>query len=579
MEKEFYIKLQNEQEYKACLQWFRTNILSEDVSSFYVFIKDDWVHFGYFSDYWRLIHKRDIKDNYPVYTWDEFIGLKDKKESSTPSKLIPGRWYTSCHWSLLSALKFSHFDEDLSEVHGTEAYMEKESQWDGIDLKYRYWSNRGDIVEIPNKDLVNYLPSDHPDLKTQPEIQPMEDLVGRYIKALVNQPNSGRVKAGEYGLITKMRDSKGSLLLANFPSQNNYEIVDYYRHPNKYQLMPKGWIPDAEKPEELEQDKLLEKAKRDYPIGTHFYPAHISNDNPTDYCIVTTNEYEVSSNGGINAIAKDKSYSDGRYCKSDNSSEGNTCLHRMIYSTEHGWAKIKTQTVVDKPKSAVNKFLEKNNFKKGEIYYIEEFSGNSWIIRFDGMDISMSRNYEGKEYQMINHTAALSISGYSFYKESNAWGSSLSVKVIREASYEEKAWFGKCIKAGKYVDEVDTKSDDVIPCKPTFAECIEKFHVGVSFCNKNLGVGDGKILTINKPPQQNDFIFVFDEIWIEPNCLDYQDWGSWTIWKDGEWADITSITNKSDIFASPKLFKDTSRKRRKIEVVKKQIKKLTTIKQ
>lgn len=70
----------------------------------------------------------------------------------------------------------------------------------------------------------------------------VEDLVGRYIKALTDHPEGGDIKKDEFGLITSI------LLYADFPSQRDYSFsmeVLYGTHGNtrKYELMPIGFDP------------------------------------------------------------------------------------------------------------------------------------------------------------------------------------------------------------------------------------------------------------------------------------------------------------------------------------------------
>ncbi len=93
-----------------------------------------------------------------------------------------------------------------------------------------------------------------------------ESLVGRYIKALVDRPLGGYIKAGEYGIITD--DKRGYV---DFPSQRNYGIeISFQDYPNKYQLMPKDFNPNKieSTPITTTSEDLLKEAKRRYPVGT-----------------------------------------------------------------------------------------------------------------------------------------------------------------------------------------------------------------------------------------------------------------------------------------------------------------------
>ena len=66
------------------------------------------------------------------------------------------------------------------------------------------------------------------------------NLVGRYLKALVDYPNNGNVKKGEYGIIT---DS--TCIRADFPSQKNYACSSALTMPEIYELMPEGFNPNS----------------------------------------------------------------------------------------------------------------------------------------------------------------------------------------------------------------------------------------------------------------------------------------------------------------------------------------------
>lgn len=86
----------------------------------------------------------------------------------------------------------------------------------------------------------------------------METLkVGDKIKALIDEPVGGNVKAGEIGTVISNRKYVWSV---DFPSQKGYEITKF--HLKHFELVN-------------EKDDLLEEAKRRYPIGTKFIPAHV----------------------------------------------------------------------------------------------------------------------------------------------------------------------------------------------------------------------------------------------------------------------------------------------------------------
>lgn len=67
--------------------------------------------------------------------------------------------------------------------------------------------------------------------------------VGRYLKALIDRPYGGNVKAGQYGLI--QRDDLSHI---RFPDHSNYCATSSLREPEKMQLMPEGWKPGDKDP-------------------------------------------------------------------------------------------------------------------------------------------------------------------------------------------------------------------------------------------------------------------------------------------------------------------------------------------
>ncbi len=69
-----------------------------------------------------------------------------------------------------------------------------------------------------------------------------ENLVGRWLKALIDHPSAGVVKKGEYGKIIK--DGYCSDLIVDFPSQSGYNVSKLrLDDTSRYELMPEGFIP------------------------------------------------------------------------------------------------------------------------------------------------------------------------------------------------------------------------------------------------------------------------------------------------------------------------------------------------
>lgn len=114
--------------------------------------------------------------------------------------------------------------------------------------------------------------------------------IGRYIKALVNYPDAGWVKKGEYGLII-------SSDCANFPSQSHYTCTNALTegYLNKYyELMPEGFVPLKNK---LSVHELIKEAKKRYPIGSRVSNKNLDYD--CDFTIDTDNFYEQKDGNEI----------------------------------------------------------------------------------------------------------------------------------------------------------------------------------------------------------------------------------------------------------------------------------------
>lgn len=52
----------------------------------------------------------------------------------------------------------------------------------------------------------------------------------------------------------------------------------------------------------IKKDDLIEEAKKRYPIGTRFIPAHLSES--SSYCIVTNDKF-IKNDGGIYALTNE----------------------------------------------------------------------------------------------------------------------------------------------------------------------------------------------------------------------------------------------------------------------------------
>ena len=81
----------------------------------------------------------------------------------------------------------------------------------------------------------------------------------------------------------------------------------------------------------MTNEELLRIAREKYPIGTKFIPAHINS--KTDYCIVTSNNFEI---WGDNSILN---RTDTKEFYSKDKKQGNTDFVRLVYA-DGKWAEI-----------------------------------------------------------------------------------------------------------------------------------------------------------------------------------------------------------------------------------------------
>ena len=99
--------------------------------------------------------------------------------------------------------------------------------------------------KVEEEEIQKLLPSEHPD-KLKYTIA--EDLIGRYIKALVDYPDGGLVKQGEIGIIVQKST-------VDFPSQKGYYLSIW---EGKYELMPKNYSPLIDVPTQCEVEVEVE---------------------------------------------------------------------------------------------------------------------------------------------------------------------------------------------------------------------------------------------------------------------------------------------------------------------------------
>lgn len=176
----------------------------------------------------------------PIIPFEEFEKnyLKDKVNPNTNFELIIGEYYsTNDGWIFIHV---DPVDYQLNNYtispngrywHGTAAIANINNGKQGIKpatLEEKRWLN----ACIKAGKFVTF-----------EEAMKEDSLVGRYIKALIDYPQMGAVKVGEYGKITRWNYNRGS---ADFPSQKSYMFdLDHQKDGlPAYELMPEGWTPD-----------------------------------------------------------------------------------------------------------------------------------------------------------------------------------------------------------------------------------------------------------------------------------------------------------------------------------------------
>lgn len=201
------------------------------------------------------------------------IALKSKEEKF----VLPEKWFVKPNYAQFTLV--NNWAMSKSKQNYT-AYMHT-----GNHVSYNYlglYRNEDGCTEITYEQFMEQF-MEH--VYTE-DVKP-KSLVGRYVKALCDYPNSGKVKKNEYGLIIKELSASVD---ADFPSQKNYGCTKELFGKN-YELMPEGFTPPTDK------ELLLEEAKRRYPIGTVFKVVHI----PSNICEVKNHEtYPVRNEKIIN---------------------------------------------------------------------------------------------------------------------------------------------------------------------------------------------------------------------------------------------------------------------------------------
>ena len=157
-----------------------------------------------------------------------------------------------------------------------------------------------------------------------------EKLTGRYLKCIKKNSFDFRINPGDCVAITSEIDC--NYIQTNFGAM----VATRFMEKGEFELMPVGFTPELKVKEDSKDSDLIAEAKRRFPIGTKFFPAHLNRDSSgRDYCIVTNHDNIKELGGSIYACTDEgKTYDfDSKY--------GNTSYDRILCEiSEEKWAEI-----------------------------------------------------------------------------------------------------------------------------------------------------------------------------------------------------------------------------------------------
>jgi hypothetical protein len=289
--------------------------------------------------------------------WGMFLtNLNNKNNKNMKEWKIGDKFYLKPNWNTLGN-HFAYNNPSL-EVEYTISlvgdYMFKNCKEGAVSTNDLY--NGWIPIEVISKTKYN-----HPDL-----IKKEENLVGRWVKATRDYPNSGKVLSGEYGKITY---DSGFSIYADFKSQASYSCTrDMIINGDGYELMPEGFIP-LEETKSVNMEDILREAKLRYPIGTKFRSEFsdkgnirevLPYDGISDECTWYKSGTEIRSKDGL---------------KTSDINGKIVCSNPVIYD-KGIWAEI-ISLPEEKP-------MEKSEFKKGDYIVLTEanFDLSSYSLNY-----------------------------------------------------------------------------------------------------------------------------------------------------------------------------------------------------
>jgi hypothetical protein len=243
------------------------------------------------------------------------------------------------------------------------------------------------------------------------------------------------------------------------------------------------------------ENPLITEAKRKYPVGTHFYPAHISN-NFVGYCIVTNDDFRMSGDDVY-------SMTDDGHSWSDDSRFGTTNAMRLIYEgSKNHWAKTKSEPNENHLiTEAKKRYPVGTHFHPAHMPIDTEFC----IVTNTNFTID-----GGEVYAMTNY--------------SGVWGNSQDEK-YGNTNYNRCVYYD-----GKWAEIKPNEN-------PLITEAKKRYPIGTKF---RVVHAKGLICTVknheNYPDNTDSVINLY--ILEDENNKGLVYSGAGTVYRDGEWAEI-----------------------------------------
>lgn len=300
-----------------------------------------------------------------------------------------------------------------------------------------------------------------------------ENLVGRWLKALIDGPQCGAVKKGEIGEIVSMTYAEGDREIrgkADFPSQKNY----HFTIDKNWELMPEGWSPEGETFKV--GDRVSFKDEKTSGEGTIFSdgngavnPYLIKMDKPNGWCYNRTDGenndgrfFNATSLTKLNSPVKEE-IPPSKFNIGDIVDVDGTCYY--MSNTTCSFDYLHEQTMYNSPREKKPIISKEYSIENSSWWYKLEENGNWRSER--GMFLSTPKQEtilnRGEYYTVITKHANIFISGggnivlkflrgmdETFHPNRDHWVD-LKTGKYRRATQDEIKWLDACIAANKFV--------------------------------------------------------------------------------------------------------------------------------